>query len=299
MAILPRSSVIQPGDTIRVSAVFRNVDGVPEDLDSFPQVTIVHPNGSVAVGPTSAGVYRMDVGTYGFNYPIGLYPYIGVWTDIWEGQRDGFSIYDEFNFQVNTTQLPAINTDGYAHLGDDPGFNYSQVAIRNINLLIKSLRARLKASGVHKVKDEFGNDVYRQCDIFNVDELVSFLAMSLSMFNQVPHFTGFTFEDTGIIELCHAILVQGAVIVALSGQALIERGREFNINDNGIGFTPPTMSEILNSQYGTELTNYTETIKYLKDSMRSSPLGLGTLSITNGASTQVRALRNLRSRQIL
>lgn len=299
MAILPRSSVIQPGDTIKLSAVFRNSEGVPEDLDSFPQVTVVHPNGSVATGPTSAGVYKVATGEYAFNYAVGLYPYIGVWRDVWQGIRDGFSVYGEFTFQVNTTQLPEINTDGYLSLGDDPGFCYSQTAIANINNLIKSLRARLKSSGVHRTTDEHGNVIYKQCDIYNVDELVSFIAMALSMFNETPHFTYFTFEDTGIIEIFHYILVQGAAIIALSSQALIERGREFNINDNGIGFTPPTVSELLNTQYSTELTNWSERIKYIKNSMRPIGIGLGTLTITAGASSQVRRLRTLRSRQLL
>ena len=63
------------------------------------------------------------------------------------------------------------------------------------------------------------------------------------MFNQIPHFTLFSMDDTTIIDQFHEVIVQGAVIYALAGKALIERGRENNLSDSGIYFTPPTVSE--------------------------------------------------------
>jgi hypothetical protein len=117
---------------------------------------------------------------------------------------------------------------------------------------LKSLRARLNSSGKHRTTDEYGNVIYKDCDVYEIDDLVSFVAQALSMFNEIPHFTAFTFEDTPIIETFHDVLVQGATLIALSSQALIERGREFQIQDNGIGFTPPTISELLNTQWSTE-----------------------------------------------
>ena len=297
MATNPRSMVIQPGDTVSLAARFRGPDGSLVDLDTFPTVTIIQPAGGVVVGPTSSGVFRSGVGEYGFEYEVGLFPPIGVWRDVWRGTLGGFEVLGEFTFQVNTTQLPAINTDGYEHLGDDPGFNYSQIAINNINHLLKSLRARLKSQGKHATVDEYGNRVYKDCDIYTTDELVSFVAQSLSMFNEIPHFTFFTFEDTPIIEQFHDVLVQGASLIALSSQALIERGREFQIQDNGIGFTPPTVSEMLNTQWSTELTNWWDKVKLIKHNMKPSPLGMGTLRFL-GASPQFRRLRHLRQRQI-
>jgi hypothetical protein len=297
MSTLPRSMVIQPGDTVALKARFVGSDGLPADLDAFPKITIIPPGGGVVVGPTSTGVYRIAVGEYGFDYDVGLFPSIGVWRDYWEGSLDGFAVNGEFTFQVNTTQLPAINTDGYVHLGDDPGFCYSQNAICNINNLLKSLRARLKSAGKRKTTDEYGNVVYKDCDIYSTDQLVSFVAQALTMFNEIPHFTSFTFDDTDIIELFHDVLVQGASLIALSSQALIERGREFNITDNGIGFTPPTISEMLNTQWQTELNNWWEKVKLIKHNMKPSPQGLGTLRPL-AASPRIRRLRTLRARQI-
>ena len=297
MTTKPRSQIITPGDTIRLRALFRGGDGQPTDLDSFPMLTIIQPSGNVVIGPTSAGVFRETTGTYGFDFSVGLMPAIGVWRDIWQGSANGFSVLSEFTFQVNTTQLPAINSDGYKHLGDDPGFNYSQNAICNINNLLKLLRSRLNSSGKHKATDEFGNVVYKDCDIFSTDDLVTFLAMSLCEFNETPHFTLFTFEDTPIMDNFCGILVQGATLMALSSQALIERGREFQITDNGIGFTPPTISEMLNTQWQTELQNWYDRVKMIKHNMKPAPVGLGTLRPLASA-PQFRRLRHLRARQI-
>lgn len=298
MSIVPRSEIVQPGDIVALRARFTGPDGEALDLDLFPTVTVIQPSGGVAVGPTSAGVSRIGIGEYQFNYTVGLYPPIGTWRDVWRGTISGFEVIGEFNFTTFNSQLPAINTDGYKKLGDDPGFNFTQNAICNINNLLKSLRARLKSQGKARRTDEYGNVIYKDCDIYTVDELVSFLCRSLSMFNEVPHFTFFTWEDTPIMEQFHDVLVQGALYLALGAQALIERGREFQINDNGTGFTPPTISELLNTQYQKEMDAWWDKVKTIKHSMVPSAIGMGTLSFVNGASPQIRRLRFLRARQI-
>lgn len=297
MSILPRSEIIQPSDTVALRAKFTS-DGEAIDLDLFPTVTVVQPGGGVAVGPTSTGVIRIGVGEYQFNYSVGLYPPVGTWRDIWTGVIGGYEVIGEYNFTVYTTQLPAINTDGYHHLGDDPGFNFSQTAICNINNILKSLRARLKSRGKARRMDEYGNPIYKDCDVYTVDELVTFACESLSGFNEIPHFTFFTWEDTQFVEQFHDVLVQGALYLALAAQSLIERGREFQVNDNGVGFTPPTISELLNTQYSKELDNWYDKVGRIKKSLPPSPLGLGTLTFTTGVSPQFRRLRHLRSRQI-
>lgn len=296
MATLPRSEIIQPNDIVALAAKFA-IDGSPVDLDSFPTVTVIQPSGGVAVGPTSAGVMRIGVGTYQFNYCVGLYPPVGTWRDAWSGLYQGYDMLGEYTFTTFNSQLPGLNTDGLHKLGDDPGFNFSQVAICNINNIVKSLRARLKARGKARRMDEHGNPIYKDCDVFTVDELVAFICESLTMFNEIPHFTLFTWDDTPIIEQFHDILVQGSLYLALGAQALIERGREFTINDNGIGFTPPQQAELLNTQYKSEMDAWYEKCKLIKHNMKPSPLGLGTLSFVGGASPQIRRLRHLREHQ--
>jgi hypothetical protein len=293
-----RGEVVGYTETVQLRALFKGSDGNPKDLDAFPTITIVQPSGNVALAATSIGIYRLSEGLYGYDFTIGLNSSLGVWNDIWDGVLNGFNVSGSFNFVVQNTQMPQINTDGYVHLGDDPGFNYSQIAIQNINKLLKTLKARLNSSGKSKSKDEFGNEIYVDCDIYTVDTLVTFLANSLTMFNEIPHFTFFGFDHTQIIDQFHDIIVQGAVIHALSSKALIERGREFTITDNGINFNPPSVSDMLNSQYGSELQNHFEKLKLIKFNMKPSPKGLGTLTVAASRNPAIARLRHLRARQL-
>jgi hypothetical protein len=300
MALVTRGDYITLTDTAQLRARFRDGDGQLADLDIFPTVTLVQPSGNVVVGPTSSGVYHLATGVYGFDYAIGLSgSNLGVWNDVWQGTLNGFSVIGEFNFVVTQGQVPAVNTDGYEKLGDDVPFCYSQCEIHNINKLLKGLRARLNSSGKIRTKDENGNIVYTDCDIFSVDTLVTLLGQALSMFNEIPTFTFFTFADSEIINQFYDVLVQGAVILALASHSAIERGLEYNITDNGISFTPPSVSELLNTQWSTELTNHTEKIKQIKASMRPAAIGLGTLSITAVRNPVISQLRHRRARQII
>ena len=297
MAIVPRSAIVSPTDTVLLRVQFESA-GASVDLDAYPTVTLVQPSGTVITGPTSLGVYRLAVGLYGFDFPAPIDASLGVWSDIWTGKLAGVTVRQTLNFVIYTTQMPAVNTDGYIHLGDDPGFHYSQVAIGNINKLVKAFKARLNSSGKSRTKDQFGNVIFEDCDIYTVDQLVTFIATSLTAFNQIPHFTFFTFEDTEIIDNFFEVLVQHATIYALASKALIERGREFNISDNGLTFQPPTVSELVNSQWSAELSNWWEKVKLIKANMKPSPFGLGTLR-PMAVSPQFLRLRHLRARQIL
>lgn len=299
MVFRNRSEVVFQTDTVRLRAQFKGPDGLPIDLDNFPQIAIIQPGGNVMLGPTSAGVARISMGLYEYDLGIGINANIGVYTDVWSGTINGFTIQASFNFVVANTNLPGLNTDGYIMLGDDPGFNYSQTAIMNINKILKALRARLNSSGKAKAKDKYGNVIYVDCDIYSVDMLVTFIADVLTEFNQIPHFTEFTFDDVEFVKMFQAILVQGATIRALAAKALIERGREFTISDNGINFTPPTVSEMLSTQWSTELTNFTEKLKQIKANMKPAPLGLGTLTITVARNPLVSQLKHRRARQII
>jgi hypothetical protein len=300
MSLKSRGELLEPTDVVNLTVQFYNNMGFPQNTDSFPQISIIQPSGLVAFPFTSAGVSQVDVGKYLYQFNVPINGPMGVWNDIWQGSIGGIVITETLSFVVEHTDLPGINTDGYVHLGDDPGFNYSQIAILNINKLLKTLKARLNSSGKAKSKDAFGNVIYVDCDIFSVDMLVTFLANALTDFNQIPFFTFFTFEDTSIIDQFHDIIVEGATLMALASQALIERGREFTINDNGVSFTPPLVSELLQTQYNTLLTNYYDKLKYIKNSMRPNPLGLGGLSIlSNNRNPQINRLRHLRARQLI
>ena len=292
---IPRGEIAKPTETIRLTAKFYK-NGALTDLDSFPQIAIMQPNGNVFFGASSLGVYRLAVGTYGFDFEIPFTTSLGTWMDRWSGQMNGQTIINEYSFTVFTTQVPAVNTDGYVALGDEPAYNFSQEAIQNINIIMKGVRTRLSSSGLAKTTDAFGNVTYQNCDIFSVDQLTVFIVGALSAFNQIPTFTAFTFESSEIIKIFWEVLVQHAVIYALGSKALLERGREFNITDNGVSFVPPSMSELLNTQFSAELGNWTEKVKLIKQNMKPAALGLSLGSAMG--SPRLRILRTMRQRQI-
>lgn len=295
-----RFETVQHTDIVRLTAEFYDTSGDLVDLDSFPKISIIQPSGEVLLAPTSAGVAHVATGVYEYDLSVGINYTIGIWRDQWTGTLDGNDTA-RFNgmFAVIDTNLPGVNSDGYVALGDDPGFNYSQDAIRNINSLLKLLRARLNSSGKAKATDKYGNTIYVECNIFSVDMLVTFLADSLSHFNEIPLTTAFTFDDFQFVNLYGNVLVQGAALYALSSKALIERGREFVISDNGINFTPPGVSDIMSTQWSAEISNHTEKLKMIKQNMRSAPLGLGTLNIMVARNPVISQLRHRRARQII
>lgn len=299
MTIKSRGELIDVTDQVNLTVKFKDQSGNPIDTDSFPTISIVQPSGLVSIAPTSAGVAHISTGLYSFTYTIPINGPYGVFNDIWVGYINGFRIETTFSFVVTHTQVPAINSDGYVHLGDDPGFNYSQCALMNINKLIKSLKARLNSSGKAKSVDAYGNTKYVDCDIFSIDMLTTFLATALWDFNQVPYFTWFTFDEDSFVDQFGEILVEGATLYALASKALIERGREFQLTDNGINFNPPTVSELMSTQYSTLLSHYWEKLKYIKNSLRPAPRGLGTLSMNSAINPAFSRLRHLRSRRLI
>lgn len=299
MSIKARGELIDVTDQVNLIIQFKDPSGNPIDTDSFPTISIVQPSGLVLLAPTSAGVARLGVGQYSYIFTVPINGPYGVFNDVWTGYINGFRVQATLSFVVTHTQIPAINTDGYTHLGDDPGFNYSQCAIKNINKLIKSLKARLNSSGKAKSVDGYGNTIYVDCDIFSIDMLTTFIATALWDFNQVPYFTFFTFDEDGFVEQFGEILVEGATLYALASKALIERGREFQLTDNGLNFNPPTVSELMETQYSTLLSHYFEKLKMIKNSLRPGPRGLGVFSMNSAINPAFARLRHLRSRRLI
>lgn len=299
MVIKARGELVEPTEQVNLTVKFNDNFGAPVDTDTLPQISIIQPSGAVLLNPTSAGVARISTGVYSFIFSVPLNGPYGVFNDIWSGYINGYRVEATLSFIVSHTDLPAINTDGYVHLGDDPGFNYSQTAILNINKLIKGMKARLNSSGKSPSVDKNGNIQYVDCDIYSIDTLTTLAAISLSKFNQTPYFTMFTFENTEAIDQFFECLVEGAVLYALSSKALIERGREFQITDNSISFSPPSVAEMLSTQWNTELTHYWESLKYIKNSLRPGPRGLGVFGMTSSNNPAIARLRHMRERRLI
>ena len=192
-------------------------------------------------------------------------------------------------------------------LGDDVDFDFSEAELTGINVLLKFLKARLRSDGLKPSRDEYGafiTDGYgelvmEECNVFSDELLACFLCSALSEFNMVPFFTSFTFADEIIYKTFSSAIVEGAYIVGLASQAMVEKGRDFTISDGGISYQPPALGDFLQAHYQNFLTSYRERLKNIKNSIRPGPVGYGTFTnLSSGAPAFVR-LRHLRSRRII
>jgi hypothetical protein len=293
MATRGRSETLFPNDVVSLTATFRDQIGMPADTDAFPQVTIIQPTGSIAIGPTSLGVSKIGTGKYQFDFPINI-TQAGIFSDNWLGYISGNRVEATFQFVVAYTNMPAVRSDGYEHLGDDIPFDFSQTAIHNINGLLKTLRARLRSRGQVKVKDGYGNDVWVDCDIFSLDTLVALLGNSLAYFNEIPHLTFFTFDDTAFVQQFHEVLVEGALMSALQGQALLETGAQQQISDGNANFQPANVGEMINGQYSSIYGQLFERIKFIKNYFKPHPMGLGRFNMLGGENPAIAKMRHKR-----
>lgn len=289
------------GRQVELYVRFVDAAGNPVNADSTPKVEIIDYNGTSRRGLSNRGISLADdPGLYLFNYEIPLSGPDGYWNDRWVAVIGGEEVENTFEFQVleggsaTATEFPKHEP------GDDVEFCFTKEEIYGINLLMKVLKKRLKSDGVRRVPDPDDPSRYIEepCPVFKDSELICFLVNGLSEFNQYPHFTNFTFADAQIQGIFLDIVVQGALILALAAQALIEKGREFSITDNGVTYQPAAISDILSSQYSAQLQDYKEKLKMIKASLKPGPLGLGTFRVT-AVNPNFLRLRHLRERQII
>jgi hypothetical protein len=134
----------------------------------------------------------------------------------------------------------------------------------NLSFLTKLLETRLRSKGFVKVLDESGEEIYVEHSIYDTDTLHNALTLSLSEFNQTPMVTDYTFENTDFVRRYASILVDGAALYCLAGQALVEKGREFDYAEANIEFTNPCMSQLMMEQYRVLLPVHYNKLNNLK-----------------------------------
>jgi len=239
-----------------------------------------------------------DPGLYLLEYEVPLSFPDGYSTDTWRAVIGGVTVESSFEFLILEGGAISRDEEADPELGDAVEFSFTHAEINGINCLLSVLKKRLKNDGVVKVPDGQGGFIDQPCPIFKDNELICFLINGLSEFNSYPHFTNFSFADQQIQTIFMDIVVQGALILALAAQALIEKGREFSITDNGVTYQPPQVSDMLNTQYSAQLQDYKEKLKMIKASLKPNILSLGTFRVTSISPNFLR-LRHLRSRQIV
>ena len=300
MAII-RSGI--KGRQVTLYAKFVDQVDNPSTTDDTPTVKVTDPNGTVQLSATN--IYTSAItdtpGLYSFTYDIPLDAPDGYHTDTWSAKIGGETVTASFEFLVKDGG--AVELDGapdYSVDSSSISFSFQKCEADAISYLAKILKKRLKNDGTVKVEDPIGSGVYtnKSCSVFSDDELICFLINGLNEFNQWPHFTNFGFCDAEITGIFSDIVIQGAYLVAVAAQSLIEKGREFSITDNGVTYQPPMISEILTTQYNAQLGYYKEKLKMIKTSLKPSPKSLGTFRVTAVNPNYLR-LRHLRERQII
>ena len=292
------------GESVDLSIQYYGPDGLPMDAEEGPSIKITNPDGTILVASTESGVKKEDTGLYVYSYDIGDSVDKGLWTDMWMATVDGVILSNEFKFLV-TDEASAVA--GSVTLGDSVDFDFSESELIGLNILLKHLKARLRSDGKKPARDQYGafitdgygEMVMEECNVFSDEILACFLSSALSEFNMVPFFSSFTFADEIIYKTFSHAITEGAYILALSSQALVEKGRDFTISDGGISYQPPALGDFINGHYQNFMTSYRERLKFIKNSIRPNPTSFGTFTnLSSGAPAFVR-LRHLRSRKII
>jgi hypothetical protein len=294
----------EKGETVRLNVQYYGIDGLPSDADFTPSIEIRDVNGDVIIAETSEGVTKLETGLYYYDYYVASDSGSGMWIDTWNAQIQGVSITDAFNFLVIT---PGSEELGSVRIGDDVAFDFSEEELAGINILLKYLKARLRSDGRKPKRDEYGafvrdengEIVYVECNVFSDELLVCFLCQALSEFNMIPFFTTFSFADRIIFTTFSQIIVEAAMVFAMASQALVEKGRDFTISDGGVSYQPPALGDFLASQYNNFLSNYRERVKFIKNNIRPGPKGFGTYTNLTSGSPAFARLRHLRARRII
>lgn len=304
----PRDLAVQ-GQEVALQIQYLDTCDQPIAADELPTIAISDLDGNLIVEPTTDGVSHLGDGLYQYTFRVPADGDAGLWTDEWNALIDSAALESSFTFTVVTAALGLTSNTGPGKikLADDVSMDFSDLELAGINLLLKLLKSRLRSNGVKPVRDQFGAFVYdgygelvtEVCNVFEDEILVAFLCQALSEFNSVPFFTAYSFADSIIQTLFAHIIVEGAYVIALASQSIVEKGRDFTISDGGINYQPPQLGDFLQSHYGTWLTSYRERLQFIKNSLRPGPRSYGThTNLTSSAPAYTR-LRHLRSRRII
>lgn len=308
MSCNPRESAVQ-GQEVSLQIQYLDSCGDKIAADEMPTIQITDIDGNIILPATSDDVQNLGDGLYQYTYRVPQDGDAGLWVDEWVAVIDEAEFSTSFTFTVVTASsgLSANTGPGKISIADDVVFDFSDAELLGINTLLKFLKARLRSTGLKPSRDQdgafitdgYGEVVTEACDVFSDDVLVCFLCQALSEFNSVPFFTAYTFGDPTVQTLFNHIIVEGAYVFAIASQSILEKGRDFTINDGGISYQPPQLGDFLQSHYGTWLSSYRERLKFIKNSIRPGPRSFGTMTNLTGASPAYKRLRHLRSRRIV
>jgi hypothetical protein len=295
---------VNQGEVIRLLIQYQDQSGNFVDPSTFPTITIINPqNVTILIANETSGIGRIDTGLFFYDYTVSSTAIFGIWHDVWSVNVNGVPLNTTLDFIVNEPTSPIV-----AQAGQELDPKLSATATKNVLDLMKLLRARLGSDGTRRKRDKFekyildanGNFILEPCNVFSTEELYIFLKASLAEFNSIPHFTSFTFDDVQFVNTFNHELTEGAFILALAKQGLMEKGREFQMTDDGLSYQPPLIADYIKGYLSDFMTSYRERVKFIKCQMKPDPVGFSSYpGFGGGANPALRRLRFLRQRQII
>lgn len=132
--------------------------------------------------------------------------------------------------------------------------------------------------------------------IYSDDELSIYLSLTLIDMNSHPTTTYYTWDT--VPTNWYACIVYGAQWMAWNSEAILEAGKQYSINENGITFQPPDLAGAINTAAAAVYTHYTDIKERIKKNIKPQLRAVGGTRIMY-PSPFLMKLRHLRERQIL
>jgi hypothetical protein len=289
-------ATVPVGEKIILEAQFKDSAGFPKDSETLPTIEVLDAASDTVIATTASEIYRVAVGRYRYDLTVPTSFQEGLWSDRWAATIDGYSVENVFDFTVSsvaTAEAVGASVPVKQYTLDDEEIQeeLTQQEIKGILRLRKFLKMRVRSTA-------FKPDG-TPCPLLPNDQLDLALLSSLAEFNATPVLTSFSFDSDFIQKVCADIVTQGAMLIVWAGQAVIEAGFEFTVNDNGVTYNPPPVSSTISGIYNSNLSDYRAKLKEIKRNLRPSPKGLASGNIF-AINPRLRAIKNhLKERRIL
>ena len=130
--------------------------------------------------------------------------------------------------------------------------------IKSLKNKIKELLPTLKS----RISNKLENSINKDC-VICTDKLEIFLIDSAHMVSEL-----LSIDLEKSVNEFSSLVVHGAVLSALSSQTLIECGREYPVNDNGVSFYPlPKVSQMLFNQWSNEYLYFMQKAEMIRTTL--------------------------------
>lgn len=125
--------------------------------------------------------------------------------------------------------------------------------------VIEKLNTLLSNAGQQKVVDDAGKTSYIPVKIFEDKDLQNFIELSETAVQNVLK------KEPGVaIGLYPELVVEHAFYLALISRSLVEKGREYVIQDNGLAYEPPHISSHMSSLATTVFENWLRKVQLIR-----------------------------------